>query len=121
MKAGVSTLWTDGSGRHSSNPHFRRCGVNQLAMSLTRERGVGWRFLAVGNQSLELNSYRLFGLWRNASPAVLSVTVKVWSTPYRPYKVVTGCPKEGTGILKRGLGEPFLKPASSYGLKPTKL
>eukprot|EP00971_Amphidinium_carterae_P001818 36575-Amphidinium_carterae.2 len=23
MKAGVRTVWTDGSGRHSSNPHFR--------------------------------------------------------------------------------------------------
>eukprot|EP00971_Amphidinium_carterae_P185405 3681270-Amphidinium_carterae.1 len=23
---GVHTVWTDGSGRHSSNPHFRRCG-----------------------------------------------------------------------------------------------
>eukprot|EP00971_Amphidinium_carterae_P340640 6479084-Amphidinium_carterae.1 len=26
MRAGVHTVWTDGSGRHSSNPHFRRCG-----------------------------------------------------------------------------------------------
>eukprot|EP00971_Amphidinium_carterae_P196224 3893265-Amphidinium_carterae.1 len=23
----VCTLWTDGSGRHSSKPHFGRCGV----------------------------------------------------------------------------------------------
>eukprot|EP00971_Amphidinium_carterae_P176901 3507640-Amphidinium_carterae.1 len=27
LKAGVTTVWTDGSGKHSSNPHFRRpCG-----------------------------------------------------------------------------------------------
>eukprot|EP00971_Amphidinium_carterae_P042433 834185-Amphidinium_carterae.1 len=38
-----------------------------LDMSLTLERGAGWRFLAVGNL--------------NASPARLSVTVKVWSKP----------------------------------------
>eukprot|EP00971_Amphidinium_carterae_P249088 4944270-Amphidinium_carterae.1 len=30
MKAGVRTVWTDGSGRHSSNPHFRRCGVGYV-------------------------------------------------------------------------------------------
>eukprot|EP00971_Amphidinium_carterae_P304428 6049981-Amphidinium_carterae.1 len=30
MKAGVHTVWTDGSGRHSSNPHFRRCGVGYV-------------------------------------------------------------------------------------------
>eukprot|EP00971_Amphidinium_carterae_P048013 945335-Amphidinium_carterae.1 len=30
LKAGVSTVWTDGSGRHSSNPHFRRCGVGYV-------------------------------------------------------------------------------------------
>eukprot|EP00971_Amphidinium_carterae_P193774 3844869-Amphidinium_carterae.1 len=29
-KAGVTTVWTDGSGRHSSNPHFRRCGVGYV-------------------------------------------------------------------------------------------
>eukprot|EP00971_Amphidinium_carterae_P217638 4320251-Amphidinium_carterae.1 len=23
----VTTVWTDGSGRHSSDPHHRRCGV----------------------------------------------------------------------------------------------
>eukprot|EP00971_Amphidinium_carterae_P179435 3558912-Amphidinium_carterae.1 len=26
-RAGVTTVWTDGSGRHSSDPHHRRCGV----------------------------------------------------------------------------------------------
>eukprot|EP00971_Amphidinium_carterae_P195769 3884800-Amphidinium_carterae.2 len=26
MRRGMHTVWTDGSGRHSSNPHFRRCG-----------------------------------------------------------------------------------------------
>eukprot|EP00971_Amphidinium_carterae_P119498 2367214-Amphidinium_carterae.1 len=26
-RLGVHTVWTDGSVRHSSNPHFRRCGV----------------------------------------------------------------------------------------------
>eukprot|EP00971_Amphidinium_carterae_P005431 108473-Amphidinium_carterae.1 len=26
-RPGVHTVWTDGSGRHSSNPHFHRCGV----------------------------------------------------------------------------------------------
>eukprot|EP00971_Amphidinium_carterae_P189608 3763523-Amphidinium_carterae.1 len=26
-RAGVATVWTDGSGRHSSDPHHRRCGV----------------------------------------------------------------------------------------------
>eukprot|EP00971_Amphidinium_carterae_P274877 5454101-Amphidinium_carterae.1 len=30
MKAGVHTVWTDGSGRHSSNPHFRKCGVGYV-------------------------------------------------------------------------------------------
>eukprot|EP00971_Amphidinium_carterae_P309212 6144617-Amphidinium_carterae.1 len=30
MKAGVHTVWTDGSGRHSSNPHFIRCGVGYV-------------------------------------------------------------------------------------------
>eukprot|EP00971_Amphidinium_carterae_P199830 3966460-Amphidinium_carterae.1 len=30
MKAGVHTVWTDGSGRRSSNPHFRRCGVGYV-------------------------------------------------------------------------------------------
>eukprot|EP00971_Amphidinium_carterae_P247674 4918058-Amphidinium_carterae.1 len=30
MKAGVHTVWTDGSGRHSSNPRFRRCGVGYV-------------------------------------------------------------------------------------------
>eukprot|EP00971_Amphidinium_carterae_P308424 6129100-Amphidinium_carterae.1 len=27
---GVQTVWTDGSGRHSSNPHYRRCGVGYV-------------------------------------------------------------------------------------------
>eukprot|EP00971_Amphidinium_carterae_P342603 6481963-Amphidinium_carterae.2 len=27
QRLGVHTVWADGSGRHSSNPHFRRCGV----------------------------------------------------------------------------------------------
>eukprot|EP00971_Amphidinium_carterae_P293634 5829605-Amphidinium_carterae.1 len=26
-REGVTTVWTDGSGRHSSDPHHRRCGV----------------------------------------------------------------------------------------------
>eukprot|EP00971_Amphidinium_carterae_P071395 1411953-Amphidinium_carterae.1 len=26
-RAGVHTVWTDGFGRHSSDPHHRRCGV----------------------------------------------------------------------------------------------
>eukprot|EP00971_Amphidinium_carterae_P172100 3412156-Amphidinium_carterae.4 len=26
-RAGVVTVWIDGSGRHSSDPHHRRCGV----------------------------------------------------------------------------------------------
>eukprot|EP00971_Amphidinium_carterae_P197595 3921757-Amphidinium_carterae.1 len=26
-RPGVHPVWTDGSGRHSSSPHFRRCGV----------------------------------------------------------------------------------------------
>eukprot|EP00971_Amphidinium_carterae_P069462 1374450-Amphidinium_carterae.1 len=26
-RLGVHTVWIDGSGRHSSTPHFRRCGV----------------------------------------------------------------------------------------------
>eukprot|EP00971_Amphidinium_carterae_P009099 179708-Amphidinium_carterae.1 len=26
-RAGVTTVWTDGSGRHSSDPQHRRCGV----------------------------------------------------------------------------------------------
>eukprot|EP00971_Amphidinium_carterae_P177933 3528924-Amphidinium_carterae.1 len=29
-KLGVNTVWTDGSGKHSSNPHFRRCGVGYV-------------------------------------------------------------------------------------------
>eukprot|EP00971_Amphidinium_carterae_P112867 2235207-Amphidinium_carterae.1 len=29
-KVGVTTVWTNGSGRHSSNPHFRRCGVGYV-------------------------------------------------------------------------------------------
>eukprot|EP00971_Amphidinium_carterae_P223733 4439128-Amphidinium_carterae.1 len=29
-KAGVNTVWTDGLGKHSSNPHFRRCGVGYV-------------------------------------------------------------------------------------------
>eukprot|EP00971_Amphidinium_carterae_P054664 1076655-Amphidinium_carterae.2 len=30
MKRGMHTVWTDGSGRHNSNPHFRRCGVGYV-------------------------------------------------------------------------------------------
>eukprot|EP00971_Amphidinium_carterae_P257279 5107491-Amphidinium_carterae.1 len=26
-REGVTTVWTDGSGRHSSDPHHRRCGL----------------------------------------------------------------------------------------------
>eukprot|EP00971_Amphidinium_carterae_P267808 5313340-Amphidinium_carterae.1 len=26
-RTGVITAWTDGSGRHSTDPHYRRCGV----------------------------------------------------------------------------------------------
>eukprot|EP00971_Amphidinium_carterae_P051622 1016138-Amphidinium_carterae.1 len=29
-KPGVTTVWTDGSGKHSNNPHFRRCGVGYV-------------------------------------------------------------------------------------------
>eukprot|EP00971_Amphidinium_carterae_P118152 2340918-Amphidinium_carterae.1 len=47
-----------------------------LATSTTRVKGAGWPFLASDNLSLELNPWRLFGLWKNASPAVLSVTAK---------------------------------------------
>eukprot|EP00971_Amphidinium_carterae_P338515 6475883-Amphidinium_carterae.1 len=30
LRQGVDAVWTDGSGRHSSNPHFRRCGVGYV-------------------------------------------------------------------------------------------
>eukprot|EP00971_Amphidinium_carterae_P309924 6158770-Amphidinium_carterae.1 len=30
MRRGVHTVWSDGSGRNSSNPHFRRCGVGYV-------------------------------------------------------------------------------------------
>eukprot|EP00971_Amphidinium_carterae_P221297 4393216-Amphidinium_carterae.1 len=30
LGAGVHTAWTDGLGRHSSYPHFRRCGVGYV-------------------------------------------------------------------------------------------
>eukprot|EP00971_Amphidinium_carterae_P125098 2478677-Amphidinium_carterae.3 len=37
-RAGVITVWTDGSGRHSSDPHHRRCGVGYYTD--TQERAV---------------------------------------------------------------------------------
>eukprot|EP00971_Amphidinium_carterae_P007378 146523-Amphidinium_carterae.1 len=33
---GVHTVWTDGSGRHSRNPHFRRCWVGYVTNSEER-------------------------------------------------------------------------------------
>eukprot|EP00971_Amphidinium_carterae_P215375 4274428-Amphidinium_carterae.2 len=30
LRQAVDTVWTDGSGRHSSNPHFRRCGAGYV-------------------------------------------------------------------------------------------
>eukprot|EP00971_Amphidinium_carterae_P132565 2625425-Amphidinium_carterae.1 len=30
-RTGVITVWTDGSGRHSADPHRRRCGVGYCA------------------------------------------------------------------------------------------
>eukprot|EP00971_Amphidinium_carterae_P154394 3061771-Amphidinium_carterae.1 len=30
VKPACRRMWTDGSGRHSSNPHFRRCGVGYV-------------------------------------------------------------------------------------------
>eukprot|EP00971_Amphidinium_carterae_P077261 1525956-Amphidinium_carterae.1 len=30
-REGVTTVWTDGSGRYSSDPHHRRCGVGYYA------------------------------------------------------------------------------------------
>eukprot|EP00971_Amphidinium_carterae_P205751 4083169-Amphidinium_carterae.1 len=35
-RTGVGTVWTDGSGRHSSDPHHRRCGVGDYTD--TKER-----------------------------------------------------------------------------------
>eukprot|EP00971_Amphidinium_carterae_P291698 5790862-Amphidinium_carterae.1 len=55
-KAGVTTVWTDGSGKHSSNPHFRRCGVGYDVTSPTRENDAGWPFQAYDNLFFELNS-----------------------------------------------------------------
>eukprot|EP00971_Amphidinium_carterae_P014484 286164-Amphidinium_carterae.2 len=54
MRMGVHTVWTDGSGRHSSYPHFRRCGVGHVTD--TGERA--WLPLPgcwQSNRSLELN------------------------------------------------------------------
>eukprot|EP00971_Amphidinium_carterae_P035802 704509-Amphidinium_carterae.1 len=71
MRVGVHTAWTDGSGKHSSNPRFRRCGVGYVT-------DTGCRSLAVGNRSSELNSWPLSGIGKSASPKGSLVTVKVW-------------------------------------------
>eukprot|EP00971_Amphidinium_carterae_P008401 165722-Amphidinium_carterae.2 len=65
MRLGVHTVWTDGSGRHSSNPHFCRCGVGYVT-SLTLVNMPGSRCLAGGNP-LE---------WKSATPRELSVIAK---------------------------------------------
>eukprot|EP00971_Amphidinium_carterae_P205631 4080529-Amphidinium_carterae.1 len=72
MKAGVHTVWTDGSGRHSSNPHFKRCGVGYVTD--TGERSwlalPGCRLSVFRAELSEtVNSWPLCGLWKNASPA----------------------------------------------------
>eukprot|EP00971_Amphidinium_carterae_P011712 230580-Amphidinium_carterae.2 len=48
MSAGAHTVWTDGFGRHSSNPHFRKCGVGYVTD--TGERS--WRALPGCRQSV---------------------------------------------------------------------
>eukprot|EP00971_Amphidinium_carterae_P207680 4120927-Amphidinium_carterae.2 len=113
MRRGVHTVWTDGSGRHSNNPHFRRCGVGYSTD--TEERA--WLplpgCLAAGNPSLELNSWPLYEPWKNAMPGEWSVIAKELSKPCRPYNVAEGSPREGIETSKCELGMPFLRLASS--------
>eukprot|EP00971_Amphidinium_carterae_P184113 3655424-Amphidinium_carterae.1 len=46
MKRGVHTVWTDGSGKHSSNPHFRRCGVGYVTYTGERAELLARRIVS---------------------------------------------------------------------------
>eukprot|EP00971_Amphidinium_carterae_P321769 6395903-Amphidinium_carterae.1 len=72
-RAGLGTVWTDGSGRHSSDPHHRRCGVGYFTD--THERA--WLPLPGIKQSV----YRA---------ELLAVFVRAFGV-CQPHEVVSDC------------------------------
>eukprot|EP00971_Amphidinium_carterae_P050924 1002665-Amphidinium_carterae.2 len=50
-RANIATVWTDGSGKHSSDLHHRRCGVAYY--TLTRKNVSGYLYQASSNPFLE--------------------------------------------------------------------
>eukprot|EP00971_Amphidinium_carterae_P087110 1723173-Amphidinium_carterae.1 len=83
-RTGVTTVWTDGSGRHSSDPLHRRCGVGDYTD--TQEREYGYRSQGSNNRCTDLNFLRLCAPLKNASRMKMSVTATGSLRPSRPYK-----------------------------------
>eukprot|EP00971_Amphidinium_carterae_P300281 5966062-Amphidinium_carterae.1 len=73
----LACRWTDGSGRHSSNPHFRRCGVGYVTDTGERAR------------------LPLPGCWQSVFRAELQAVVRALEE-YNPRRVVNDC----KGVVK---------------------
>eukprot|EP00971_Amphidinium_carterae_P245571 4876932-Amphidinium_carterae.3 len=83
----VDIVWTDGSGRHSSNPRFRRCRVGHVTDTGARV----WLLLPSCRQSVfVLNFWPWRAPWKSAVLAGYIVLTKGQRRPIR----------EGIGILK---------------------
>eukprot|EP00971_Amphidinium_carterae_P216618 4300169-Amphidinium_carterae.2 len=102
-RTGDHTVWIDGSGRHSSDPHHRRCGVG--CYTDTQERA--WLPLR-GIRQLAYRAEFLAGVraLEELIDKLSSVIATVWSGRYKPFRASVGIPKaEGlpeTGTLRNG-------------------
>eukprot|EP00971_Amphidinium_carterae_P282608 5610447-Amphidinium_carterae.2 len=76
-RVGVVTVWSDGSGRHSSDPQHRRCGVGYYTDTQERE------FLPL--QGIKQSVYR-------AELHAVGVALE----EYKPHEVVSDC----KGVVK---------------------
>eukprot|EP00971_Amphidinium_carterae_P255537 5072951-Amphidinium_carterae.1 len=51
QRGGVQIVWTDASGRHSSNPHFRLCGVGYALRRQVCKFRISFNFPYYGSRS----------------------------------------------------------------------
>eukprot|EP00971_Amphidinium_carterae_P317077 6303192-Amphidinium_carterae.1 len=92
----VVTVWTDGSGRHSSDPQHRCCGVGYCTD--TQER-VFLPLSGIKQSVYRAELHAVARALRNASHMKWSATAKDLSRLFRPCKQAEDNPKGGTETL----------------------
>eukprot|EP00971_Amphidinium_carterae_P291454 5786107-Amphidinium_carterae.3 len=93
-RTGVGTVCTDGSGRHSSDPQHRRCGVGYYTD--TQERV--WLLLPGFKQSVHsAESLVVVRALEECQPHEVVSDCKKWSKPPKPCKLSAEDPKVATG------------------------